>query len=82
MCEWCDRLIFMPNRWNKHAFKWANKVLFFRSRSAWNSGYWERHYWRRASVWVDDMAHKGSDLGSRHYGNGWGSRYYESGRFT
>jgi len=77
MCEWCNRLVFMPSRWDKHAFGWAFKIQFKSHLSDWKRGYWDRKYWRRASRWVDDMAHRGPDLGSRHYGRGWGTRYYD-----
>ena len=74
MCEWCERLVFMPVRWNRHAFPRAWKFCI--PNSKWNRDKWLRLDWRRAQKWCDKHVRR-VDLGKRLYGNGYGDRFYE-----
>lgn len=81
MCEWCDRLVFMPSRWDRHAFGWAED-------SVWKIGRHNRRNRNRLfndlplrpglETWCDNHR-KYFDIGGRYYPGGHGSRFYSPG---
>lgn len=79
MCEWCDRLVFMPPRWDRHAFHWAMiSVQKIGHHSEWNRTKYLTDKEMRPGLekWCDEHSKNWGDIGRRYYPGGHGSRFY------
>jgi len=67
----------MPHRWNKHAFRWADTILFkYGMNSTWKKNWCSRIEWRRAEKWCNEHSKRWGDIGTRFYPGGYGTRFY------